>query len=78
MWVSVFYGLTAALIAAACLVAGFGPLALLGPALAALHFAWQVRTLRIDDPANCHRLFKANRDAGLLVLAGLILGTLTI
>ena len=36
------------------------------------HLAWQVRAVRIDDPALCLRLFKANRDAGLLLFAGLL------
>jgi 4-hydroxybenzoate polyprenyltransferase len=31
------------------------------------HMAWQLRHLNIDDPANCLRLFRANRDAGLIL-----------
>jgi 4-hydroxybenzoate polyprenyltransferase len=37
------------------------------------HMAWQLARLDIDDPANCLRLFRSNRDAGLvlaLFLAG--------
>jgi 4-hydroxybenzoate polyprenyltransferase len=30
------------------------------------HLAWQLRRLDIDDPALCLRLFRTNRDAGLL------------
>jgi 4-hydroxybenzoate polyprenyltransferase len=30
------------------------------------HLAWQLARLDIDDPANCLRLFRANRDAGLI------------
>lgn len=41
-------------------------------AAAALHFTWQVITLKIDDPANCLARFRANRDFGLLVLAALL------
>lgn len=40
---------------------------------AALHLAWQVLTLKIDQPANCLTRFRANRDFGLLVLAALLL-----
>ena len=36
---------------------------------AALHFAWQVATLRDHDPRRALRLFRANRSAGLLILA---------
>jgi 4-hydroxybenzoate polyprenyltransferase len=41
--------------------------------LAAAHLAWQVLTLDIDDPANCLRRFRANRDFGLLVLVAILL-----
>ena len=37
-----------------------------------LHLAWQVRRLDIADRALCLRLFKSNRDAGLLLFAGLV------
>jgi len=30
------------------------------------HLAWQMRVLDTDDPQNCLRLFRANRDAGLI------------
>ena len=38
----------------------------------AAHLAWQVSRLQIGDPALCLRLFKSNRDAGLLLFAGLL------
>ena len=38
----------------------------------AAHLAWQVRRLDIDDPARCLLLFKSNRDAGLILFAGLV------
>ncbi len=40
-------------------------------ALYALHFVWQVRRLRPDDPKLSLRLFKSNRDAGLILLAAI-------
>ncbi len=39
----------------------------------ALHLAWQIHTIDIGDPALCLRLFKSNRDAGLILFAALIL-----
>jgi len=27
---------------------------------------WQMRRVDIDDPANCLKIFRSNRDAGLL------------
>jgi 4-hydroxybenzoate polyprenyltransferase len=38
----------------------------------AAHFAWQVATLDITDPANCLRRFRANRDVGWLMCVGLV------
>ncbi|MBL8706001.1 MAG: 4-hydroxybenzoate octaprenyltransferase, partial [Rhodospirillales bacterium] len=42
--------------------------------LGAAQLAWQAGTLDIDDPRDCLRKFRSNRDFGLIVLAGLILG----
>ncbi|MEM8591497.1 MAG: 4-hydroxybenzoate octaprenyltransferase, partial [Pseudomonadota bacterium] len=46
------------------------PLALLialgGPWALGWHLAWQLRNLDMDDPERCLRLFRSNRDAGLL------------
>ena len=58
-------------------IAGFGVGAgvAFGLALAgfAAHLAWQVARLDIADAALCLRLFKSNRDAGLILFAGLVL-----
>jgi 4-hydroxybenzoate polyprenyltransferase len=51
-------------------------LALAGPWGLALHMVWQLRRLDIDDPEVCLRLFRSNRNAGLvpaLFLAGALL-----
>ena len=40
----------------------------------ALHLLRQTRRLRSDDPALALRLFKSNRDAGLVLLLAIILG----
>ncbi len=42
-------------------------LALLGIWAFGLHMSLQMRRLNLDDPASCLRVFRANRDAGLLV-----------
>ena len=69
--VAVFYILAVALAGAAGYVAGLGPVFYVGLALYALHFVWQVRRLRPDDPKLSLRLFKSNRDAGLILLAAI-------
>ena len=71
-----FYALAVALIGAAGLAAGGGLLFGLGLAAFAAHLAWQIRTLAIDDPDRCLVLFKSNRDAGLILFAGLVLDAL--
>jgi 4-hydroxybenzoate polyprenyltransferase len=67
-----FYALAVALIGIALLLAGAGWTAWLGLAAFAVHLGWQIASLEIADPALCLRIFKANRDAGLLLFAGLL------
>src|SRR5438045_1850743 len=66
-----FYGLAVVLIGVALALAGTGFPVWIGLAAFAAHLVWQIRRLQIDDPALCLRLFKSNRDAGLLLFAGL-------
>jgi 4-hydroxybenzoate polyprenyltransferase len=42
-------------------------------ALFAAHLVWQIVRLDIADPDNCLAVFKSNRDAGLILFAGLLL-----
>jgi 4-hydroxybenzoate polyprenyltransferase len=67
-----FYGLAVILIGAAIWLAGAGISAWLGLGAFATHLVWQVGRLEIGDPALCLRIFKSNRDAGLLLFAGLL------
>jgi 4-hydroxybenzoate polyprenyltransferase len=68
----VFYALAVVLIGAALVLAGSHFAAWIGLAAFAVHLVWQVRRLDISDPALCLRVFKSNRDAGLLLFAGLL------
>src|SRR6476660_7636891 len=68
----VFYGLAVVLIGAALLLAAARWSAWIGLAAFAAHLVWQIRRLEISDPALCLRIFKSNRDAGLLLFAGLL------
>jgi 4-hydroxybenzoate polyprenyltransferase len=68
----VFYGLAVALIGAALMSAGAHLFAWVGLAAFAAHLVWQIRRLEISDPALCLRIFKSNRDAGLLLFIGLL------
>ena len=61
------------LIGVAGILAGARWIFALGLLAFAAHLAWQVRRLDIDDPALCLRLFRSNRDAGLILFAALVL-----
>ena len=73
MWLRLFMAATVILMAAAVLLALLprgNPLALavgIGAAWAmGWHMGWQLGRLDIDSPENCLRIFRSNRDAGLL------------
>ncbi|MEO1251548.1 MAG: 4-hydroxybenzoate octaprenyltransferase [Pseudomonadota bacterium] len=68
-WLVGFYAATLVAFTAAGALIGAGPFYYLALAPASLHFAWQIRSLDIDDAHNCLIRFKSNRDAGLLLLA---------
>ncbi len=75
-WIAGFFILAIAFIEASLWLAQAHLLAHMGVAAAALHAAWQISRLEINNPLSCHRLFLSNRDFGLLVLLGLLLDTL--
>ncbi len=68
-----FYGLAVILLGAAGFLAGAGVVFALGLAAFAAHLGWQIRRLDIEDPDNCLAVFKSDRDAGLILFAGLVL-----
>ncbi len=70
---AVFFAAAVVLIGIAGILAHAGLWFALGLAAFAAHLTWQVRSLDISDPALCLRLFKSNRDAGLILFAGMIL-----
>jgi 4-hydroxybenzoate polyprenyltransferase len=68
-----FYVAAVVTIGAAGLMAGGSLIFLLGMIAFAAHLAWQVARLDIHDPAHCLKLFKSNRDAGLILFAATLL-----
>jgi len=70
---ALFYALAVALIALAGWSAGAGLVFALSLLAFAAHLAWQIARLDVDDPINCLVVFKSNRDAGLILFAGLVL-----
>jgi 4-hydroxybenzoate polyprenyltransferase len=47
-----------------------------GVAGAALHSVWQVMRFKDDDATRCLQLFRSNRIWGLIILAGLLIGSI--
>jgi 4-hydroxybenzoate polyprenyltransferase len=67
-----FYGFAVLLIGGALWLDAVHWPAWLGLAAFAAHLVWQIVRLKIADPKLCLRIFKSNRDAGLLLFAGLL------
>ncbi len=71
--VGLFYAAAAAFALLALAGVGAGLVARLGWAAYAAHLAWQVVRMDPASPATALRLFRSNRDAGLLLFAGMAL-----
>jgi 4-hydroxybenzoate polyprenyltransferase len=69
-FVAMFFLSSLALIAIAGFLAGASAVFYVSVGAAAMHAAWQVWQLDIDDPESCLRIFRSNRDFGLIIFAG--------
>jgi 4-hydroxybenzoate polyprenyltransferase len=70
---ALFSGAAVVLIAMAGIRIEAGIVYYLGLAAFGAHLVWQIVRIDISDPALCLRLFKSNRDAGLILFAGMLL-----
>jgi 4-hydroxybenzoate polyprenyltransferase len=80
-WLRRFQIGTVGLLALAVLLAFPAPsvaafVAMSGPFAMGAHMHWQLRQLDIDNTEGCLRLFRSNRDAGLLVVAAFALAVI--
>ncbi len=73
-WLWFFYGVMMVALVAAGAASGVGFFFYPVAALAGALLVWQIVTLDIDDPARCLRLFRSNRDFGLIVFAAIVAG----
>lgn len=73
---ALLYGGALVLIGWALAMVGGGAAAFAGFLGFAAHLAWQIRRVDVDDAALCLGLFKSNRDAGLILFAGMVLDVL--
>ena len=75
-WLVFFFTSALVLIDLSLWLVGAPLLAHIGVVGAALHSVWQVSRFDGDNSARCLQLFRANRMWGLIVLAGLVIGSL--
>ncbi|MBU1347868.1 MAG: UbiA family prenyltransferase [Alphaproteobacteria bacterium] len=76
--VAIFYGLSVLSVGLAGVAAGLWLPFFVVMVAYGLHLAWQVRSLRPDDGVLALKLFKSNREAGLVLLAAIALGGLSL
>ena len=74
IWIAAFFSITILGLGGVGWLAGLDWPYWLALAVMAGHFIWQVARLRPDDSADCLTKFRANRDAGLIILIGFLLG----
>lgn len=74
--IGLFFGGAITMIAIAIFMTGGGIASIIGLAAFAAHLGWQVASLQPDNPDRCLKQFRSNRNAGLLLFAGLAIQTL--
>jgi 4-hydroxybenzoate polyprenyltransferase len=74
-WIAAFYFLAAAFIVGSAMTSRLQPWTALFFAPAVAHLFRQVRTLDVNAPEVCLKLFRGNRDAGLLIACALVAST---
>jgi 4-hydroxybenzoate polyprenyltransferase len=71
-WIGAFYGIAIFFWLAAGFVAGAHLIFFTSVVLVSLQLSWQVVTLDTNDPRNCLRRFRSNRDVGIALFLGLL------
>ena len=75
-WLGLFALAMLALLALTILMGGLGRIAWLAVICAALHLAWQISFVDIDDPADCLKKFRASRWLGWAIFIAILAGRL--
>jgi 4-hydroxybenzoate polyprenyltransferase len=76
-WLWLFSSATVLLFALALFGANLNWPVWIGLAAVALHLAWQIRAVNLDDPADCLAKFHSNRWIGWMLLAGIVAGSIS-
>ena len=72
-WLVGFYAITIVLLGLAGSAVAMAWPYYAGLMAGAAHLTWQVLTVNFDTPKSCLRLFKSNRDFGLIILVGIVI-----
>ncbi len=72
-WLWLFYITAIILFGAAAAILNLGWLFYLGLAFAVAHFAWQITILDLDDPSDCLRVFRSNREFGAIIFLAIMI-----
>lgn len=76
-WLVLFYSLTIILIYITLYILKANIFSYITLLIFSLHLAWQIYDLDIGNPTNCLKLFRSNRDAGLILTFGLLCARIT-
>jgi len=71
-----FYGAAIGCFVAACLMVRVHQAAYIGLAILAFQLAGQIVTVKLDSAASCLKVFRSNRDAGLILFLSLAAGAM--
>ena len=77
-WIAGFYAVCISLLTLSAGMAGIGWPFWAGLAVGVAHLAWQTATIDFDDPKDCLKKFRANRDFGLIIFAAAITGRMIV
>lgn len=72
-WLSFFYISSWLILVWMGFLCGAGLIFYIGLILGAVHLAWQIITINIDDEMNCLYRFRSNRDYGTIIFAAILL-----
>ena len=72
IWIGGFYAAAVTLWLVAGFLAGAHLIFVTAVVLVSLQMSWQIVTLDVNDPRNCLRRFRSNRDVGIALFLGLV------
>ena len=72
--IAIFYALSLLGLHTSAVLANLAWPAFLGLAIGALHFIWQIRSVNLDDPKSCLKIFQSNHNFAAIIFVGFIAG----